>query len=344
MLPEIERSNIPDSSDTLIARLSLIERKIDSLSGIAGVTKSEEIDLRELWWMMWEGKFVVVVTTAVFAVLAVFYALSLPNIYHSEALLASAEDKSSGGFGALSGQFGGLADLAGVDLGGGGGQVALAIEVMRSRKFIRQFIAKHELLVPLMAGGGWNSDADVLVIDSAVYDEKTSRWVADDDVPASKAAPSNQKAHRVFSALLSVSQDSKTALVTIGFDFYSPTLAKQWVDWLVEDINAEIRDRDVEEARRSIDYLTAQLAKTSISDMQSVFYELIEQQTKTIMFANARSEYVFKTVDDAIVPERKSKPSRALIVVYGILFGGMLSLLFVIVRYFVRREVASVVD
>jgi LPS O-antigen subunit length determinant protein (WzzB/FepE family) len=41
----------------------------------------DEIDLRELFSVLWVGKKLIVVITAVFAVVSVVYALSLPNEY-----------------------------------------------------------------------------------------------------------------------------------------------------------------------------------------------------------------------------------------------------------------------
>ena len=93
------------------------------------------------------------------------------------------------------------------------------------------------------------------------------------------------------------------------------------------------------EAQQSIDYLTDQLEKTQVVALEQVFYALIEEQMKTIMLANSRAEYLFKTIDPAIVPEIKSRPSRMLICVFGTLLGGMLGVLGVLIwrsasRYF----------
>jgi LPS O-antigen subunit length determinant protein (WzzB/FepE family) len=51
-----------------------------------------------------------------------------------------------------------------------------------------------------------------------------------------------------------------------------------------------------------------------------------------------RDEYVFKTIDPAIVPEQKFKPKRALICVLGVLLGGMLSVMIVLIRHFVSKS------
>ena len=78
----------------------------------------DEIDLRELFAVLWAGKVKIVAITAVFAVASVIYALSVPNQYKATALLAPAQQDSGGISGAL-GQLGGLASLAGVSIGGG---------------------------------------------------------------------------------------------------------------------------------------------------------------------------------------------------------------------------------
>jgi LPS O-antigen subunit length determinant protein (WzzB/FepE family) len=127
-------------------------------------------------------------------------------------------------------------------------------------------------------------------------------------------------------------------MITLTIEHYSPEIATQWLLWLVSDINAAMREQDKAEAQRSIDYLSTKLQETQLADMQTVFYQLIEQQTKTIMLAEVSLEYVLKTIDPANAPEEKAKPERALIVVLGTMLGGILSVLIVITRYFFQKN------
>lgn len=294
----------------------------------------EEIDLRELCNVLWKGKWLIVSITMLFTMVSVMYALSLPNIYKSEVLLAPAEENSGGGLSSLAGGLGGLASFAGVNLGGGGAdKTTIAIEILKSREFIATFVQKHDLLVPLMAVEDWDGGVDQLVFDKNVYDEVSKKWVRDPKPPRA-SEPSLQEAYRRFKEFFAVSKDQETGLVSVSVEYYSPRIAKEWVDLLIIDINAEVKRRDMLEAKNSIQYLTEQLDKTAISDMRAVFYELIEEQTKIVMFAEVRDEYVFKTIDRAVVPELKAKPKKALICVLGVVFGGMLSLLIVLTRYY----------
>ena len=96
----------------------------------------------------------------------------------------------------------------------------------------------------------------------------------------------------------------------------------------------------LEQVNRNIKYLGAQIAKTAIAEMREMFYELIEEQTKAKMLAEASPEYAFVTVSQVMLPEEKSKPKRALICILGTLLGGMLSVLYVLVRHYAFKEKA----
>ena len=106
----------------------------------------DEIDLLELIKVLWDEKIKIFAITAVAAFISVIYALSQPNIYHAEVLLAPAEDAGGGGMSKLAGQFGGLASLAGVSLPDGGvNKSELGLEVLKSRKFVREFVERHKI-------------------------------------------------------------------------------------------------------------------------------------------------------------------------------------------------------
>jgi uncharacterized protein involved in exopolysaccharide biosynthesis len=299
----------------------------------------DEIRLRELFRTLWSGRWLIGGITFAAAVIAVVVTLMMPNIYRAEALLAPNDQQGIGGLSALAAQYGGLASLAGINLGSGSAdKTALGLEVLKSRKFISEFIERHDILVPLMAAEDWDAKSGELKIDPKVYDLATDRWVRDVRPPR-KANPSLQEAHKVFMEILSVSQDRKSGFVTIAVAHYSPTVAKQWVDWLVEDINSSIMQQDVAEAEQAIAYLNEQIESTSLADLQNVFFKLIEEQTKTVMLANVSPEYMLRTLDPAVIPEIKSRPSRALICVLGTLLGGMLSVLGVWIRHYAFRTV-----
>lgn len=299
-------------------------------------TNAGEIDLRELFTVIWRGKWVIVAVTGIFAVASVFYSLSLPNIYKAEALLAPAAEQQSSSVG---GQLGGLAALAGVNIGGAReiDKTTLAIQIMQSRDFISRFIQKHEILVPLFAVKEWQAENNELIVNTDVYDVAQQIWLREVKAPF-KSKPSMEEAHKAFTAILDVSTDKETGLVTISIEHQSPYIAKEWVYSLVRDINAEMRQRDASEAQKSISYLSKQINETSFSEVKATLFSLIEEQTKTLMLTSVRDEYAFQTIDPAVVPELKFSPKRALIVVVATVLSGMLAVFSVLLISLFRKQ------
>lgn len=295
----------------------------------------DEIDLRELLSAIWQGKWIIIATTFLFSIASVFYALSLPDIYKSEVTLAPVSEESGL---KIPGQLGGLAALAGVNLGGmgGGDKTGLALEILKSRDFIGRFIEQNDLYLPIMAAKGWSRSEDKLLWDPKVYNEQTQQWVRKVKVPF-QAKPSTLETIEEFKKLFSVNNDKTSGMVKLSVEHYSPYLAKSWADSLVKAINEEMRTRELTEAERSIAYLNQQIAQTNLADVRTMLFSLIEEQTKTLMLANVRDEYVFKTVDPAVVAERKAKPARALMCVLAAMLGGILSVLVVLTRYFFKK-------
>jgi uncharacterized protein involved in exopolysaccharide biosynthesis len=301
--------------------------------------EDDEIDLAELWRVLWSGKLLIIIISAVFAISSVLYAINQPNIYKATTLLSPTGDQGgAGGLAKMAGQFGGLASLAGINLGSGGAdKTGLALEVLKSRFFLENFITKHSLLVPLMAANNWDANTNTLMFDEEVYNTTSKTWIRKVSAPKNPE-PSSWEAFQAFKEILSIATDKETGMVTISIEHYSPQIATQWLKLLVGDINNTMREQDKVEAQNSINYLTKKLEETQLSDMQTVFYQLIEEQIKTIMLAEVSKEYVLKTIDPANAPEEKAKPKRGLIVVLGTMLGGILSVLIVLIRYFTKKS------
>ena len=299
---------------------------------------NDEIDLRELFAVLWAGRNLVISVTSLFAIVAVIIALTLPNEYKATAIIAPAQSNNGSMLGGMASQFGGLASLAGINIGGEqGGETLEAMEIMQSWGFIKAFINKNNLAVELFAVDGWDRGANQLSIDRELYDINTKQWVR--SPPSGKSIePTSWELYKHFSQRLSVSSDKKTGLVSVSIEFFSPLVAKEWVDLFVVAINTHMRERKLEQVNSNIQYLKAQIEKTAIADMHEVFYQIIEGQIKNKMLAEASPEYAFTTVSPAMQPEEKSKPKRALICILATLLGGLLAVLVVLIRHYSAKR------
>ena len=296
----------------------------------------DEIDLRKLFGVLWLGRMRIIIITAMFAIASVFYAFSLPNQYKATAILAPADSDGSGLSGVLS-QLGGVASIVGVNIGAKeNSESQVAQEIMKSWSFIDMFITQNNLEVEVYAAKGWSSSSGKLQIDEDVYDIESNQWLLEDDESGAFSSPTSWQLFKTFSDMMSISEDKKSGFVSVSIEYYSPLIAKEWLDMYVAAINEHMQSRQVSKVSNNIEYLEDQIDKTSIAEMREVFYTIIEEQTKNKMVAEASPDYAFVAVSPSMVPEEKSQPKRAFICFFGTLLGGVLSVLLVLLTHYAR--------
>jgi len=305
---------------------------------LSNVVKKQDISLSELFHALYEKKLTIVIGSLVFAIISVAVALYLPNQYKSKSTLII-NSESSSKLASLAGNLGGLAGMAGINLGGGqdNSNPLIAKELVTSQGFILKFVEKHNLLVPLMAATKWDPVSDELMIDDTKYDQTKQIWLFGDK-PTKATKPKSEDIVKEFKERIRLSEDSKTGVLTLTSEFYSPQMAQQWLILFIEEINETIRQYDIEQSTKSIDYLTGLVNETKNTHFLQTFNTLIEEQTKKLMLSKVRLDYVFKSIDPPTLPEKKSKPLRAIICVAGTFLGGLLMSFWVLVRYFSRTE------
>lgn len=294
----------------------------------------DEIDLRELFYVLLEGKWIIVSLTAFVSIIGVIYSLLLPNIYESKAMLVPV-NSSSGISGAL-GSYSGLAGLAGISLPSGGdeGNSAKAIQKISSLSFFENNILPNIHLPDLMAVKSWNSKTNTLTFDDSIYDTNSNTWIRDFSYPQQQI-PSAQESFEVFkTAHLSLSEDKKSGFITLAIKHQSPFIAKQWVELVINEVNAFYRQKDKSESEKAVSYLNQQISITGLSEIKQVIAQLLQEETKKLTLIEANQYYVFDYIDPPAVMEKKSEPKRALICILSALLGGMLSILLVLIRHY----------
>ena len=247
-----------------------------------------------------------------------------PNKYTSSVLLAPVDNSSINSMASQMTSFGGLGSLIGLN-DVPTSKTNLAIEILKSRAFTSEFIKNRDVLVPLFAAKKWDIEKKKLVIDDSIYNLETNTWIREAKGPFS-SEPTMQEAHRVWiKDHLKISKDSQTQFVEISITHVSPKLAQEWLLAMVQDINEKIRQKDINQSERAIEYLNTKLQENSSEELKSLIYSLIEQQTKIIMLAYTNEYYALEIIDPPIVPDKKSSPFRIITMLIGALMGGIFS-------------------
>jgi uncharacterized protein involved in exopolysaccharide biosynthesis len=330
----------PSDPSVVAARLARME------SAVYGTAPEEDkIDLQDLLRTLWQGRWLILTVTVLSAVVALVVSVRLPNQYKATAVFMPAYSSGASSLSRLAGEFGGLASLAGLSLGGQNEserKVTAAIELVKSWGFQEQFIRDNKLEVAVFAARGWDRSSNQLLIDPSLYDTGRAQWVRSfNPAKGQSAEPSGWELYEKMMKRITISQDKKTDLVTLSVEFYSPLMAKRWADLLVAAVNKHIQEQDRIEAEKSIKYLEEKIAQTSLVEIKTVLSRLIEEQTKNLMLARVSDEYVLRTLSPAKVPEKKSKPQRAIICAVSTLVGAFLATMGWLLWSMYRRTMQS---
>lgn len=295
----------------------------------------DEIDLKALFYVLLEGKWIILSVTAFVSIVGVIVSLLLPNIYESKALLAPVDAKNS--IARSLGGYGSLAGLAGINLPSGTeeGNSAKAIKKIVSLSFFEDNILTDIYLPDLMAVKSWDPETKKVVYDKNIYNTKTNAWVRNYSYPQ-KQIPSAQESYEEFiEEHLSLSEDKKSGFITISIKHQSPYLAKQWAELIVNEVDNFYRIKDKLESEKAVNYLNKQISMTSISEIQKVLAELLQEETQKLTLIEANQFYVFEYIDPPAVMEEKSSPKRALIFILTTILGGMLGILSVLIMHYI---------
>lgn len=244
--------------------------------------------------------------------IALLLTLFMRPLYRAKALVAPANTQGLSGQGSGLRQLSGLAGLAGIDLGTGGGRREEALATLSSKSFAREFIQSANLL-PVLYAERW--------------DARAGQW------RAGQQPPTLGEAVRLFSEnVVTISDDPKTTFVTVTVDWYSPQIAAEWANGMVNLVNDKLRNDAVQNSQHSLEYLDKELAKTNVVEVREAIYHLIEQQVEDAMMASVQHDYAYRFLDPAVAPERKNSPKRSLLGAAGAAIGLLVGVIVVFAR------------
>lgn len=261
-------------------------------------------DLVEIVRRRWR---IVAAVTALVLVAAAIYAYTQPRIYRAEVVVVPVLDNDGTGvFGALPGQFAGIAQQVLGGTFGTNAQRAELVALLESRQVAREFIISRQLL-PLLFPERW--------------DAQRKQWKQED---GKSTEPSMFAAVQRFDQRVRHIEENKlSGIVTLGIELPQRERVAPLANELVAFANEAARTRAIAESGRSVEYLNREIERTAYVDVKQALYRLLEGQLARAMSANVRSDFAFRVIDPAVTPDpgRHVKPRRLLIVAAGALAG-----------------------
>lgn len=192
--------------------------------------QNDEISLIDLAATLWRQKWLIVIVTAVSAVLAVGYALMQPNKYTATSTVLPISGTSS----SMLAQYAGLASLAGVSLptGSSSNPTVKIQAIMTSRSFAEKLIKKLDLTAKLIEKPEKLKDQDPLKV-----------------------------AIKILQDTLSVSVDTKTSLIKVSAKTKNGVLSQDIVNAAIDLLQEDLKNRALSASGKNIIILEQQVSE-----------------------------------------------------------------------------------
>jgi len=296
---------------------------------------NDEVDLIEIFEAIWNKKFFIATLTSVFTTIAIIYALSLPNIYRSGAVMMPVQNEGMSG---MLGQYSGMASLAGISLPQGGSSKSQeAIARIKSYEFFSNNFLPNIALEDLLAVKRWNHNNNTLSYDKKMYDIDSRKWIRKVNFPRT-TIPSSQEAYQTYLEIISISEDKKTFFVSMSVEHFSPIIAKEWADLIINEIDSAMREINKREATKSVEFLNNFIPSVKYDEIKKALSSLQEEQLKRLMVIEANDSYVFKVLESPVASEMKSSPQRSLIVILGTILGLVFGTSIAIAQFYLNQK------
>jgi len=300
------------------------------------INYSDEVSISQIISIILKKKTFILVFTAIAAIGSVFYSLSLRNIYTSSAILATSQESES--ISSALASYSALVDMAGINLSSPVENRSYeALERIKSLDFFSYYFLPNINLQDIFAVDSWDQKSNTLKYNEKLFDSSKNNWIRKVNFPLQKI-PSNQEAYEHYKNILSINEDKKTGFVKLSISHPSPYIAKEWTDIIILQINESMKEIDKKESINSINFIEEQLETTKLAELRNALSKMLEKQIQVLMLTSASEGYVFKVISSPVAPERKSKPSRALICILGTFFGFIFSTFYSIFTFFYYKK------
>jgi uncharacterized protein involved in exopolysaccharide biosynthesis len=271
-----------------------------------------ELDSFGMARLLWQSKWIVIGLTCACGIVAAVAATLVTKQYRATAVLAVAQRSSGGmeGLGAVGSRFGDIASLAGISVHGDN-EKSEVVATLQSDVLTRRYIQAENLL-PILFSEQWDASG--------------KKWKSS----GSHGAPTLWQGAQRFKDFRDVAENTKTGLITLSIKWKDPNLAARWASGLVNLTNEYMREAAITRSERNMEYLRAQAEATSVAQLKTAIYQVLESEIKTAMLARGTEEFALKTIDPAVAPEVHAYPKRTIWTALGIVIGFLLSMCFVL--------------
>jgi len=277
--------------------------------------REDEIDLgkyfailRKEWWKI--GLFSLVI-----GVLTLVWMLRQPNIYQATAVITPEKEDRR--------QSSSLEAFASFGFGFGGASRVEDLETLFKSDDLAVRVFKKYNLWPVLLGDRYDP------VTGAIRTSSKSSFFGGEKKPKPLG---DWDAIRAAKGRLRVISTRKANTVTISFESTSAEGSASIVNNFLDEAKTRLQEEALDRATKNKKFIEEQIGKTVDALNRDRLYSLLGQEVEREMMARNREQFGFRVIDSPRVPDRKSRPARAMSAMKATLLALFLSCGYFLVR------------
>ena len=301
------------------------------------VENDDEIDLKELFLTLWQGKYLICLISFVAVVLASVYLHRAERKYSVEIVLKPVIEDSGGGPN-LSG-FSGLASLAGVSLPTSSSSDFVTYQkLIFSEEVADRVSSNTELLISLF-GAEWNSTDKIFEAPPVGLVgglKQVVKSTLTGDTKGEYIEPNPKRLSMLMAGRFNISTDRDSGFVSISTQTSSPDLMVSLITSAAQETDNLLKERFFATAEETLEFYQQKLLTSRSPEHREALAKLISAEDQKLMLASKGRNFVAEPLTMPSISLYPTSPKSSLVLALGFVLGIFMGAAIVLLRHAMR--------
>jgi hypothetical protein len=283
--------------------------------------EGNRLDPARILRSLWDGRLTIIACTAISTLVTVLYLHTLDFSYSATMTLVPPPGQSQ----SSSSPLGGLAAMAGLNIGGGvqpGSAFSIYTDAVGTRDVADEMIRRNPGILKHLFSYAWDNESQswkeqpslrhaVAGIVKPVLGMNVNQW----------SAPSGADLQQYIAQSVKVVQDPKRPVITMTYFNPDPKFAGSFLGQINEAADMVLRRITLDRSSKYARYLEDKLRTEQGTDLRQVLVQVLSQQETQIMMSSSDTPYAAQPLGAPIVSLFPVQPRGNFILLAGVLIG-----------------------
>jgi len=299
---------------------------------------NDEIDLRDVFFTLWDGKVYLILISIIFVFLASFYLQSAERTYSVRYNLKSVAETNNNP--TLSG-LGGFVSLAGIQLPTSSNTDFNIFKELITSEEVSEVIFENKKIIRGIFRSEWdetlNSYSRPTQSKMQVFVSNAKKLLTG-NIPVNYMPPNPRRLSIFIADNIKINEDTNTGFLEFASETSQPELILSLIIEATKVSDKIMRQRYINFSAEPLNFYKDKLRTSRSREHREALAELISKEEQKLMFASRGKYFIVEPYKYPTISLHPTAPKPKLILALSLVFGLFLGALLVLIRHAIKKE------